>query len=140
MLDVLDTAGQEKYTAPRDQWIRGGDGFLIVYSSRSRSSFSRVQNFYDQIARVKSAPTMLVGNNCDQVAEREVSTREGADLAKRLRCPFVETSAKNCINVEQAFHAVVRMIRKQRSDRLDGVGKLRRWEAVRIPDSIDEIS
>jgi GTPase KRas protein len=140
MLDVLDTAGQEANTALRDKWIRNGAGFLIVYSIRSRSSFLRVENISYQIARLKSGPTMLVGNQCDLAAEREVSTREGADLAKRLGCQFVETSAKNCINVEQAFHGVVRMIRKQRSDRLDGVGKLRRWEGVRILDSVHEIS
>jgi GTPase KRas protein len=38
MLEVLDTAGQEEYTALRDQWIRDGEGFVLVYSiSTTRS-------------------------------------------------------------------------------------------------------
>jgi GTPase SAR1 family protein len=39
---VLDTAGQEEYTALRDQWIRDGEGFVLVYSIISRSTFERI--------------------------------------------------------------------------------------------------
>ena len=53
MLEVLDTAGQEDYTALRDQWVREGEGFVLVYSITSRSSFSRIQNFHQHIQRVK---------------------------------------------------------------------------------------
>jgi len=140
MLEVLDTAGQEEYTALRDQWIRDGEGFVLVYSISSRPSFTRIQKFYKQIQRVKEssqsgsptypgsplsassmggsgfgpAPVMLVGNKCDRVTEREVSTQEGYSLAKDLGCDFVEASAKNCINVEKAFFDVVRQLRRQK--------------------------
>lgn len=49
MLEVLDTAGQEEYTALRDQWIREGEGFLLVYSIASRATFERVERFRSQI-------------------------------------------------------------------------------------------
>ncbi|KAF2727184.1 ras-domain-containing protein [Polyplosphaeria fusca] len=140
MLEVLDTAGQEEYIALRDQWIRDGEGFVLVYSISSRSSFARIQKFHHQIQRVKEtslsgsptypgsplsasshnsgsfgpAPVMLVGNKCDRVTEREVSTQEGSALAKELGCDFVEASAKNCVNVEKAFFEVVRQLRRQR--------------------------
>lgn len=134
MLEVLDTAGQEEYTALRDQWIRDGEGFVLVYSISSRSSFSRIKRFHHQIQRVKEStggspsypgspiaamsgninvPIMLVGNKSDRVTEREVSTQEGHALARELGCEFVEASAKNCINVEKAFFDVVRIIRRQ---------------------------
>jgi GTPase KRas len=140
MLEVLDTAGQEEYIALRDQWIRDGEGFVLVYSISSRSSFTRIQKFHHQIQRVKESaaagsptfpgsplsqtmgsvalgppPIMLVGNKCDRVTEREVSTQEGSALAKQLNCDFVEASAKNCVNVEKAFYDVVRQLRKQRA-------------------------
>lgn len=57
---------------------------------------------------------MLVGNKCDRVTEREVSTQEGGALARELGCDFVEASAKNRNNVEKAFYDVVRQLRKQR--------------------------
>lgn len=122
MLEVLDTAGQEEYTALRDQWIREGEGFLLVYSIADRATFERVERFREQISRVKdqephSVPIMLVGNKCDKVNAREVSRDEGQALAQRLGCRFVESSAKTCVNVEKAYYTVVRMIREQR----DGV-------------------
>ena len=141
MLEVLDTAGQEEYTALRDQWIRDGEGFVLVYSITSRSSFTRIRKFHSQIQRVKEsssassptssylpspmspivpgggqAPVMLVGNKSDRVTEREVSTQEGSALAKEMGCDFVEASAKNCINVEKAFYEVVRSLRRQRQE------------------------
>ncbi|ORY07621.1 hypothetical protein K493DRAFT_273416 [Basidiobolus meristosporus CBS 931.73] len=114
MLEVLDTAGQEEYTALRDQWIRDGEGFLVVYSISSRSTFERVERFRDQIIRVKDTdrvPIMLVGNKCDKINEREVSKEEGLGMARRLGCEFIETSAKTSVNVEKAFYTVVRTIR-----------------------------
>ncbi|KAK3373509.1 ras family-domain-containing protein [Lasiosphaeria ovina] len=135
MLEVLDTAGQEEYTALRDQWIRDGEGFILVYSVSSRSSFSRIKRFHHQIQRVKEStagspsypgspiasvspsapvPIMLVGNKSDRIAEREVSTQEGHALARELGCEFVEASAKNNVNVDKAFHDVVRILRRQR--------------------------
>ncbi|KAF0508291.1 small G-protein Ras2 [Gigaspora margarita] len=117
VLHILDTAGQEEYTALRDQWIRDGEGFLLVYSISSRSTFERVERFHDQIARVKDSktfPLMLVGNQCDKLTEREVSREEGMNLARRFKCDFMESSAKTCVNVERSFYGVVKMIRKDR--------------------------
>ncbi|KAI9832972.1 MAG: Ras GTPase ras2 [Phylliscum demangeonii] len=58
MLEVLDTAGQEDYTALRDQWVRDGEGFVLVYSITSRSSFSRIQRFHQHVLRVKGPAAM----------------------------------------------------------------------------------
>ncbi|GAA6022094.1 hypothetical protein JCM11491_002106, partial [Sporobolomyces phaffii] len=112
LLEILDTAGQEDYTSLRSQWIREGDGFLVVYSTTSRSSFLRIHEFIQQITRVKDSdrvPIVLVGNKVDRINEREVDTREGLELAKRLGCEFVETSAKTREGLEQAYHTAVRL-------------------------------
>ncbi|GAA5951324.1 hypothetical protein JCM3765_002444 [Sporobolomyces pararoseus] len=116
LLEILDTAGQEDYTSLRSQWIREGDGFLVVYSTTSRSSFQRIHEFIQQITRVKDSdkvPIVLVGNKVDRINEREVDTREGQDLAKRLGCEFVETSAKTREGLELAYHTAVRLIQGQ---------------------------
>lgn len=114
----------------RDQYIRTGQGFLIVYSVASKSSFEAVTNFRDQILRVKDEdqyPMVILGNKCDlSDEEREVQTNEGRELAKQLgNCPFLETSAKARINVEEAFYEVVREVRKwdNNGDSLEGQPK-----------------
>ena len=150
MLEVLDTAGQEDYVSLRDQWIRDGDGFVLVYAISSRASFQQLRSFYNQIRRVKEAssspafdappggapklsPIMLVGNKCDKVTEREVSTQEGSSLARELGCDFIEASAKNCVNVERAFYDVVRQLRRQRqsSNSNGGTSKDRKRDSNR---------
>lgn len=121
-LEVLDTAGQEEYTALRDQWIREGECFLLVYSITSRSSFSRIRSFYSQIQRVKEDDdpfsVVIVGNKSDRgPEEREVSTQEGEALADELGgVPFFESSAKLNINIETAFFECARQCRKLRAN------------------------
>lgn len=112
LLDILDTgkqlqgdlviayatlAGQEEYSAMRDQYMRTGQGFLMVYAITSRSSFEELVSFKDQILRVKESdrvPMVVVGNKSDLESERQVSTQEGMDLARSFGAPFFESSAK----------------------------------------------
>lgn len=82
LLDVLDTAGQEEYSAMREQYMRTGEGFLLVYSMTSRQSFEEIITFQQQILRVKDRdyfPIIVVGNKCDLESEREVSTEGTSD-------------------------------------------------------------
>jgi GTPase KRas protein len=119
MLEILDTAGQEEYTALRDQWIRDGEGFILVYSITSRSSFSRIRTYYEQIQRVKEDDegfsVVIVGNKSDRNAERVVSTDDGRALARELNSGFFEASAKLNVNIENAFFDCVRACRIQRN-------------------------
>jgi GTPase KRas len=115
LLDVLDTAGQEEYSAMREQYMRTGEGFLLVYSITSRQSFEEIQTFEQQILRVKDKdyfPIILVGNKCDLEGERAVSKEEGQALAQQFNCKFIETSAKSRVNVDNAFYDLVREIRR----------------------------
>jgi GTPase KRas len=113
MIEVLDTAGQEEYTAMREQYMRAGEGFVLVYSITSRSSFKRVKLYHDQLLGVKKdtpTPIVLVGNKCDLATSpaREVSTEDGEALAKELGVrSFFETSAKTPVHVDEAFEEAV---------------------------------
>ncbi len=89
LLDVLDTAGQEEYSAMREQYMRTGEGFLLVYSITSRQSFEEILTFQQQILRVKDKdyfPIIIVGNKCDLDTERQVS-RQGTSL-RALHFPW----------------------------------------------------
>jgi len=115
-VEVIDTAGQEEYATLRDQWVREGQGFILVYSIASRSTFDRLEVFRQSMLRVKrSKPIfMLVGNKCDKTYEREVSKEEGLALARSFGCNFVETSAKTAHNVEHLFTSLVRALRSSK--------------------------
>ena len=47
---------------------------------------------------------ILIGNKCDWEEKRVVSKERGEQLAQELGIPFIETSAKQNINVEKAFY------------------------------------
>jgi len=116
LLDILDTAGQEEYSAMRDQYMRTGQGFICTYAITSRQSYDEIHEFREQILRVKDAdkvPMVLCGNKCDLEHERQVTTAEAQDKAKEWGVPFYETSALARINVEEAFFDLVREIRRE---------------------------
>ena len=97
----------------REQYMRTGEGFLLVYSITDRQSFEEIMTFQQQILRVKDKdyfPIILVGNKCDLEGERAVSKEEGQALARQFNCKFIETSAKSRVNVDNAFYDLVREI------------------------------
>ncbi|KAI0307559.1 ras protein [Multifurca ochricompacta] len=112
-VEVIDTAGQEEYATLRDQWVREGQGFILVYSIASRATFERLDVFRQSMLRVKRQKPifMLVGNKADKQLEREVTREEGVQLAKEFGCEFLETSAKTAQNVERLFTSLVRNLR-----------------------------
>lgn len=114
-LDILDTAGQEEFSAMREQYMRSGEGFLLVFSVTDRSSFDEIYKFHKQILRVKDReefPMILVGNKADLEQQRAVSPDEGLELARHLNIKYIEASAKIRMNVDAAFHELVRIVRK----------------------------
>lgn len=140
LLEILDTAGQEEYTALREQWIRDSQLFLVVYDVTRQSSFEAApEKLVRQILETKGkldatfGPRLvcLVGNKCDLPDRREVSTFDGKALAQRLGCLFVETSAKTRTNVEEAFFAVVRADRKRKREAEDRELK---WQRENLGD------
>ncbi|GBP97598.1 Ras-like protein 1 [Eumeta japonica] len=115
LLDILDTAGQEEYSAMRDQYMRTG-GFLLVFAVNSAKSFEDIGSYREQIKRVKDAeevPMVLVGNKCDLHAWA-VDMAQAREVAKQYGVPFVETSAKTRMGVDDAFYTLVREIRKDK--------------------------
>uniref|UniRef100_A0A8C6HX94 small monomeric GTPase n=1 Tax=Mus spicilegus TaxID=10103 RepID=A0A8C6HX94_MUSSI len=112
LLDILDTAGQEEYSAMRDQYMRTGEGFLCVFAINNSKSFADINLYREQIKRVKDSddvPMVLVGNKCD-LPTRTVDTKQAHELAKSYGIPFIETSAKTRQGVEDAFYTLVREI------------------------------
>lgn len=114
LLDILDTAGQEEYSAMRDQYMRTGEGFLLVFALNESKSFENINSYRDQIKRVKDSeevPMVLVGNKHD-LPTRAVDIRNVQETARSYNIPFIETSAKTRLGVDEAFYTLVREIRK----------------------------
>lgn len=134
VLDILDTAGQEDYTALRSTWMRERDGFLLVFSVTERPTFDDLASFYDQLQVMhedRMPPLLLAGNKADLAGKRVVDKEEGERLAEEWgACAYVETSAKTGQNIDTAFSRLVREMREGRQAPGAPVKKKRRFCAV----------
>ncbi|KAH3756531.1 small GTPase superfamily [Pelomyxa schiedti] len=115
VLHILDTAGQEEYSALRDRFIRNGQGFLLVFSMAALQTFQDLPQLHTKLLQVKdvdSVPFILAGNKIDLADQLEVTQADAVAFAAKYGMPFFATSAKNRINVDQVFVQLVREMRK----------------------------
>ncbi|KAH9975037.1 P-loop containing nucleoside triphosphate hydrolase protein [Lactifluus volemus] len=115
LLNIWDTAGDERLRAITSSYYRGTQGIIIVYDVTNRESFDAISWWFAE--RSKYAPElaikMIVGNKSDKNHVRQVSTAEGVAHAVQMGCLFVETSAKTAVGVREAFRDVVERILAQ---------------------------
>lgn len=114
-LQVWDTAGQERFRTITTSYFRGAHGIILVYDVTDRRSFENIRNWMSQIQTHADVHVnkILVGNKCDMLEEKVVSTEEGEGLAKEFGMEFSECSAKTDINVDQSFLTVARQIKNR---------------------------
>ncbi|KZW03757.1 hypothetical protein EXIGLDRAFT_600319 [Exidia glandulosa HHB12029] len=113
--DIIDTAGQDEFSILNAKHAIGIHGYVLVYSVASRTSFEMVKIVYDKIidfCGLQSVPAVVVGSKAD-LQRREVSTAEAQELANKLGCAFIETSARTNLNVGKVFELCLGEIEKR---------------------------
>jgi len=113
-LQIWDTAGQERFRTITSSYYRGAHGIIIVYDVTDRESFNNVKQWLAEIDKYASSENvnkLLVGNKSDLASKKVVSYDEAKELADSLGIKFLETSAKNSHNVEQAFNVMASEIK-----------------------------
>jgi len=107
---IIDTAGQDEYSPFNPQHAIGIHAFVLVYSITSRNSFEMVQIVHDKIldfCGLTDIPCVIVGSKCDLQHNRQVQAPEGEKLAQRNGAAWIETSAKNNVNVGKVFELCI---------------------------------
>ncbi|KAG8368887.1 hypothetical protein BUALT_Bualt15G0093300 [Buddleja alternifolia] len=124
-LQIWDTAGQERFRTITSSYYRGAHGIIIVYDVTEMESFNNVKQWLNEIDRYAndSVCKLLVGNKCDLVESKVVDTQTAKAFADELGIPFLETSAKDSINVEQAFLTMAAEIKKKMGNQPTGNNK-----------------
>eukprot|EP01106_Pelomyxa_sp_JSP_P007352 TRINITY_DN220_c0_g1_i2.p1 TRINITY_DN220_c0_g1~~TRINITY_DN220_c0_g1_i2.p1 ORF type:complete len:199 (-),score=59.92 TRINITY_DN220_c0_g1_i2:155-709(-) len=113
LLEILDTAGTDQFGAMRDVYMRSGQGFILVYSIISLSSFRDIPELWRNVTRVKNlevVPVVLVGNKTDLEVQRVVTPEQGQQLVKGWgeHCVFLEASARTRHNIDLIFLELLR--------------------------------
>ncbi|KAJ6234489.1 small gtp binding protein rab8 [Anaeramoeba flamelloides] len=107
-LQIWDTAGQERFQTITRNYYKGAQGIFLVYDVSERDTFDNIQNWVDEVKNntEKAVTMLLIGNKCDLVNKRQVSTEEGEQLAQNLKMCFLETSAKDNTNIAKCFQVM----------------------------------
>jgi len=114
-LQIWDTAGQERFRTITSSYYRGAHGIIVVYDCTDQESFNNVKQWLEEIDRYAcdNVNKLLVGNKCDLTTKKVVDYTTAKEYADQLGIPFLETSAKNATNVEQAFMTMAAEIKNR---------------------------
>jgi len=114
-LQIWDTAGQERFRTITSSYYRGAHGIIVVYDVTDQESFNNVKQWLQEIDRYASENVnkLLVGNKSDLTTKKVVDFTTAKEYADQLGIPFLETSAKNATNVEQAFMTMAAEIKNR---------------------------
>jgi small GTP-binding protein len=112
---IWDTAGQERYRAITSAYYRGAIGAMLLYDMTSSLTFSSLTRWLSEL-RENADPNIvviLVGNKSDLTEKRSVSTDEGVAFSKSESLLFIETSALDSSNVQEAFTSLITEVVKK---------------------------
>lgn len=132
-LQIWDTSGSERFQSVAGSYYRGTHAIVVVYDMTKRESFDDIANVWTKQMQ-NYAPDgcafVLLANKADLVTKRQVSVTEGQqcaqtlsqqlntdtkssgtlDLVRNADVRYLETSAKDSLNVLSAFSTVAELV------------------------------
>ncbi|KAK8568110.1 hypothetical protein V6N13_106051 [Hibiscus sabdariffa] len=137
-LQIWDTAGQERFQSLGVAFYRGADCCVLVYDVNSMKSFDSLNNWREEFliqaspSDPENFPFVVLGNKTDVDGgnSRVVSEKKARSwCASKGNIPYFETSAKEGVNVEEAFQCMAKNALKSGEE-----------EEIYLPDTIDVVS
>lgn len=121
-MQIWDTAGQERFQSLGVAFYRGADCCVLVYDVTTPSTFKTLDSWRDEFLiqasprDPESFPFVVIGNKID-LENRVVSVKRAQGWChSKNEIPYFECSAKDNINVEQAFQTVAKQALLQETD------------------------
>lgn len=115
-LQLWDTAGTEKYNSMGASFYRNSESCILVFDLTNQDSFRNVENWRKEFLRILNPPDastfpfILFGNKCDLSNDIKISDEQINDYCREHNnMPYFATSAKEAINLEEAFNKVADM-------------------------------
>lgn len=111
-LAIWDTAGQERFRTLTPSYYRDGQGAILMFDVTDRKTFVKLETWLNELniyCNKADIVKMVVGNKVD-LPDREVSTEEGLQFARRHQTLYIESSAKTADGVKCCFEELVQKI------------------------------
>ncbi|XP_071143584.1 ras-related protein Rab-43-like [Mytilus edulis] len=121
-LQIWDTAGQERFRSIITRYYRDAHAALVMYDITSTESLKHCVRWINEVKMKcgEDIPQILLGNKCDKLSSRTVSSSEGECFARQHdMMSFLETSAKDGRNVDDAFYKLAQELFRTYSEPMD---------------------
>ena len=107
---IWDTAGHERFRSITYSYYRGANVIIIVFDITDKKSFLSITEWLKQIEKhaKENVFKFLVGNKSDLSEERKVTYEEAKEYADEHDLPYIETSAKEGININELFESSIK--------------------------------
>lgn len=102
---IWDTAGQEKYHSLAPMYYRGAAAAIIVYDITRLNTFKTLRSWVEELRNSgpKDLAIAIAGNKADLESDRQVEKSTVAAYAEEIGALYLETSAKDDLNVQDIF-------------------------------------
>lgn len=102
---IWDTAGQEKYHSLAPMYYRGAAAAIVVYDITRANTYKTLKNWIEELKNQgpKDIAIAIAGNKADLEDQREVDRITAAAYAEEIGAMYIETSAKDDLNVQDIF-------------------------------------
>ena len=109
-VQIWDTAGHERFRSITYSYYRGANAIIIVFDITDKKSFLSITEWLKQIEKhaKENVFKFLVGNKSDLAEERKVTFEEAKEYADEHELPYIETSAKEGININELFESSIK--------------------------------
>ena len=109
-VQIWDTAGHERFRSITYSYYRGANAIIIVFDLSDKKSFINITEWLKQIGKhaKENVFMFLVGNKSDLLDERKVTYEEAKQYADEHELPYIETSAKEGININELFDSSIK--------------------------------
>lgn len=119
-IQIWDTCGQEKFRTITRQYYRDCNAIVLVFDLTSINSFNSLEYWIEELntflPNKKDVSIILIGNKCDLLLERQVSSTEANQFARRFNLEYIEVSAKDGTNIYEAFENITwTLVHKEQS-------------------------
>lgn len=148
LLNIWDTAGQEKFRSMLNSSFRGCRAAIMVYDITNELTFKNLDYWLEQVKEIggDNVKFLLIGNKADLESSRRVSQKAGMDMARNHNMLFMETSCVSNYNIERAFQEIAESLYRtqtgymgnredERSTGLNGISILSHHSQVSKPQS-----
>ena len=116
-LQIWDTAGQERFHSITKSIYRNTNGVLFVYDITKKNTFKNIKNWIKDTENVdKEIKGVIIGNKIDLDENREIEEDDLKELSNKKNMPALECSAKNNINVNEAFNRLIDELLKDKTE------------------------